>query len=273
MSLAKRLLDAEATGRLGHALLIELQEEDSSQWRHDFIHPLLCENFSQLTPQACGHCDSCVMLTEPNPSHPDFVILRPEGEKGFVLEDLEDVSRVAYRRSSLSPRRVLWISQADRLQGAPANSLLKGIEEPRDGVLWILTASQPLSVMNTLRSRCQHFRRPYAQRNESTAQTGADPHWLSLQNWLREGAQPSPRFRPLPMDRADYWKERDQRLLEWDSQIQALWAALRPYWHAGLGRRSLWCFDELFDFCRKIESYGNAPLHWSVTRKRLGWGG
>ena len=40
------------------------------------------------------------------------------------------------------------------LNGASANALLKVLEEPPEGVLFILTAPSEANVMATIRSRC-----------------------------------------------------------------------------------------------------------------------
>ena len=48
----------------------------------------------------------------------------------------------------------MHIKGADKLNGASANALLKVLEEPPEGVLFILTAPSEANVMATTRSRC-----------------------------------------------------------------------------------------------------------------------
>ncbi len=52
-------------------------------------------------------------------------------------------------------RRVFIISQADRLNDAAANKLLKILEEPPGFVLFILVSSRPEKLLPTVVSRCQ----------------------------------------------------------------------------------------------------------------------
>jgi hypothetical protein len=269
MSLAERLLHAERNQRLGHALLVEMRPEDTPRWLSDFVKPLMC---LASAVEACGVCESCKLLQESPEMHPDLLILRSEGPKGFVLEDLESVYRVAYRRPSLGDRRVVWVERAERLQSGAANSLLKGIEEPRDGVHWILSSDQIHRVLGTIRSRCQHFRGAYKNPSDSGEVPDWEPEWLALKSWLEQGAPASLKFRPTPMDRADYWKDREERIQHWRLRLDQLWASLRTNWEHKPERRVLWSFQELYEFCARLESFANPSLHWSVTRKRLGWG-
>jgi DNA polymerase-3 subunit delta' len=54
--------------------------------------------------------------------------------------------------------RVAIIRDADALQEAAANALLKTLEEPPSFALLILTSSRPRALLPTLRSRCQEIR-------------------------------------------------------------------------------------------------------------------
>lgn len=63
------------------------------------------------------------------------------------------------QKASLAPRdggkKVFIISQAERLNPAAANKLLKLLEEPPEHVVFLLVSSKPEAVLPTIRSRCQ----------------------------------------------------------------------------------------------------------------------
>jgi DNA polymerase-3 subunit gamma/tau len=71
--------------------------------------------------------------------------------------------------SRLAPtgkRKVLIIEQADTMQDASANSLLKILEEPPENLSIILTTSYPGAILPTLLSRLRPYR--FVQRDEQT---------------------------------------------------------------------------------------------------------
>lgn len=68
--------------------------------------------------------------------------------------------REAIQRSALSTDaagRVLFIYGAQNLNGSSANAMLKIIEEPPEGVLFVLTATSAATVLPTIRSRCAAY--------------------------------------------------------------------------------------------------------------------
>ena len=55
-------------------------------------------------------------------------------------------------------RRVFIMPEADRMNAAAANALLKTLEEPSAGNILLLTTSRPHALPMTILSRCQHLR-------------------------------------------------------------------------------------------------------------------
>lgn len=100
-----------------------------------------------------GTCDECRRVT--HHTHPDVHWLDPDGVSGYLFGQIRDlVSDVA-----LTPQRakgkVYIIRQAGLLRGASANALLKTIEEPPEGVVFILIARSVQAMLPTIVSRCQ----------------------------------------------------------------------------------------------------------------------
>lgn len=61
-------------------------------------------------------------------------------------------------RPSLSDRRVVVIDAADELEPGAANALLKMLEEPTPGTLFLLVSHYPDRLLSTIRSRCRLLR-------------------------------------------------------------------------------------------------------------------
>ena len=104
--------------------------------------------------QGCGFCQECVAVQ--HGSHVDVEHIVPEGVTYRI-----DETRDLVRRSTIAPSRNRWhvfvLEDADRLSDESANALLKSIEEPPPGTVWILCAPSTEDVLATVRSRCRHL--------------------------------------------------------------------------------------------------------------------
>ena len=70
------------------------------------------------------------------------------------MDRVREVRREIFNTALSAGGRAVHIKGADKLNGASANALLKVLEEPPEGVLFILTAPSEANVMATIRSRC-----------------------------------------------------------------------------------------------------------------------
>lgn len=100
-----------------------------------------------------GTCDECIRVR--HHTHPDVRFLEPGGAGGYLVQQvrelLDDVPLAPIRARS----KVYVLDQAGLLRGAAANALLKTIEEPPAGVMFILVARSADEVLPTIVSRCQ----------------------------------------------------------------------------------------------------------------------
>ena len=88
--------------------------------------------------------------------HPDLMIV-DEGEAELKV----DLARQIKAENAIIPndgeRRVTVIHHAQNLNPMAQNALLKELEEPPAYAFFILTAEQPDSLLQTVRSRCTKF--------------------------------------------------------------------------------------------------------------------
>ena len=90
----------------------------------------------------------------------ECLVLQGEGASGQIAVKRVREMREAIQRSALSTDaagRVLFIYGAQNLNGSSANAMLKIIEEPPEGVLFVLTATSAATVLPTIRSRCAAY--------------------------------------------------------------------------------------------------------------------
>jgi DNA polymerase III subunit delta' len=166
------LQKALASGKTAHAYIFTGAEgvgkfKTASQW----AKLLLCQNpvKSGEFSEACGKCHSC-QLIDAN-SHPDFIHIykelieyTKEGKDKKTPVDMPiDVIREfliekVSVRPSMSQRKVYVISQAERLNNASQNALLKVLEEPPAYCTIILLCTELEKLLATTKSRCQTIR-------------------------------------------------------------------------------------------------------------------
>ncbi len=88
--------------------------------------------------------------------HPDLVEIEPEG-RFTTIGQVREVVRIAASRPFEGTRRV-FILRADTLNVQAANALLKTLEEPEGGTVFVLLAASREGVLPTILSRAQEVR-------------------------------------------------------------------------------------------------------------------
>jgi DNA polymerase-3 subunit delta' len=103
----------------------------------------------------CGDCSSCSRILRRR--YPDVHHIAPEGPLIPV-----DVVRDVVTRASRSPfegaRKVFVIEEAERMNPAAQNALLKTLEEPEPDTFFVLVADNEDELLETIRSRCRTIR-------------------------------------------------------------------------------------------------------------------
>jgi DNA polymerase III subunit delta' len=114
-----------------------------------FVAQLLCENPGE---EACGECKGCKKIASGN--HPDLTVIEPDGQ--FIkIEQVREVGRLSHYGTFEAKWRVFLFLEAERLNPAAANALLKTLEEPRPSIILILVTDNPQQLLPTILSRCQ----------------------------------------------------------------------------------------------------------------------
>ena len=137
------------TGRLPHAVLLVGEAGCGA----GFAARCLAADY--LYPQGGPHAEA-VLKGEDT----ECLVLQGEGASGQIPVKRVREMREAIQHSALSTDaagRVLFIYGAQNLNGSSANAMLKIIEEPPEGVLFLLTATSAATVLPTIRSRCAAY--------------------------------------------------------------------------------------------------------------------
>ncbi len=102
--------------------------------------------------KGCGVCPSCVKAL--NGNHPDILSIKPEGNF-IIIDQIREIQHEALLKPFEGKIKAYIIDESESLTLQAANALLKSLEEPPPNLIYILIASQPESLPETIISRCQ----------------------------------------------------------------------------------------------------------------------
>ncbi len=119
-----------------------------SNLAHAFATALLCPE------GGCGECRSCVLAAAG--THLDIAVLSTE-RVSIPIDEVREMVANSQLGSSMGKYRIMIIEDADRMQERSSNVLLKALEEPPAGTIWLLCAPSEADMLPTIRSRVRRI--------------------------------------------------------------------------------------------------------------------
>ncbi len=122
---------------------------------------LVCENVSTMANDGgfdlspCEHCTICKLSRAKN--LPDLYLVEGLDRDTWNTDSIRSLLSSLSLRSFVAARRVVILNDADALAPQALNALLKSLEEPREGIYFILIASNPSRLPTPIVSRCQSW--------------------------------------------------------------------------------------------------------------------
>ena len=148
------LAAALRTGRTGHAYLFSGPRGVGKTTTARLLAMALNCEATEPSERPCGRCDACTSIRTAR--HPDVIEL--DAASNNSVDDVREL-RERVRLASLRGGTRVWIlDEAHMLSAAAANALLKTLEEPPPGLVFVLATTEPERLPSTVLSRCQHFR-------------------------------------------------------------------------------------------------------------------
>ncbi len=116
-----------------------------------FARFLLCKQ--PQASQACGQCRSCKLYAAD--SHPDMLRVEPEEPgKGILIAYVRELVASIQQTAQQGGRQVVILEPAEVMTLESANALLKSLEEPSAGTVFLLITHQLSFLLPTIKSRC-----------------------------------------------------------------------------------------------------------------------
>jgi DNA polymerase-3 subunit delta' len=191
---------ALAAGRLPHGLIFSGKTGVGKATTAAALGAaFLCHHPAEARP--CGRCESCRGMLHGN--HPDYHVITKELIRNYDKQgkskaiDLSvkvirpELIEPANRKPMLNHGKVFVVEQAELMNPAAQNALLKTLEEPLGPTLITLLSDQPESLLPTIRSRAQVVRFANLDRKlieEQLAQRGVEPARAALAAGLADGS-------------------------------------------------------------------------------------
>ncbi len=110
----------------------------------------------------CGQCPACIQVREGN--HPDVITITPgkpvspdvkAGMSGIPVDEIRHVIGIVGQHTFVGGRRVVIIERAEKMNPSAQNALLKTLEEPLAGTVFLLLSESPELLLPTIVSRCR----------------------------------------------------------------------------------------------------------------------
>src|SRR4030088_3466619 len=105
------------------------------------------------TAQPCGECDSCKEIA----AGTSLDVIEIDAASNRGIDQIRELREMVRYAPAASRSKVVILDEAHMLTGEASNALLKTLEEPPDRVIFVLATTEPENLVDTIRSRSQHF--------------------------------------------------------------------------------------------------------------------
>ncbi len=137
--------------RISHAYLIEVDDYDQD---FSYILSFVKMIFTNLNYEELSKQDLPLFHQIDTQNYPDLKVIDPDGST-IKKSQLLDLQKDYNNKSLLDGKRIYIIREAEKLNPASANTILKFLEEPEEDIIALLITDNRYHVLETILSRCQ----------------------------------------------------------------------------------------------------------------------
>ena len=136
--------------KISHAYLIETNNLEKCYLDLlEVIKQIFCQNEYS---KECNKCNICNLV---NQNYlPSLVVISPDG-MNIKKEQIVELKKKFSTVPIYTKENIYIIKNAEKLNGASANTMLKFLEEPEPNILGFFITNNANNVISTIRSRCE----------------------------------------------------------------------------------------------------------------------
>jgi DNA polymerase-3 subunit gamma/tau len=105
------------------------------------------------TAEPCGECDSCKEIA----AGTSLDVIEIDAASNRGIDQIRELREMVRYAPASSRSKIVILDEAHMLTSEASNALLKTLEEPPDRVIFVMATTQPEDLVDTIRSRSQHF--------------------------------------------------------------------------------------------------------------------
>lgn len=140
---------------ISHAYIIETNNYYRGyDFALSFAKAILCPQ-KKVDRSGCDNCDLCTQIDNGNSA--ELEIIKPDG-MWIKKDQLSGLQKDFSTKAVTASTKVYIIDQAEKMNEAAANSILKFLEEPEDNIVAILVVNNAEMLLDTISSRCQKIK-------------------------------------------------------------------------------------------------------------------
>ena len=145
-----QLMRPVTTGRIVHAQIFSGPEGSGKYDAAKYVSQAL--NCTSPLEKPCGECPSCLRFRDNNA--PELIEIRRDPKKAIISVDaIREMTENVLLRPEGKAKCVI-ICEAERMNAAAQNALLKTLEEPPGYAAFFLLTASCTALLPTIRSRC-----------------------------------------------------------------------------------------------------------------------
>ena len=180
------LRNAALKNKYSHAYLFETNGfYDSFNLIFSFVKTISCPH-SYTNNKNCQNCKQCEVIESGN--FPEINIISPDG-MWIKKDQLQKLQEEFNKKAIIGNKKIYIINGADKLNKQAANSILKFLEEPEEGIIAILITDNIYQVLETIRSRCQIIKLKEEKKDFKEEKTLARLHHLLCKSEIAEAEE------------------------------------------------------------------------------------
>jgi DNA polymerase III subunit gamma/tau len=105
------------------------------------------------TAEPCGECDSCKEIA----AGTSLDVIEIDAASNRGIDQIRELREMVRYAPAAARTKVVILDEAHMLTGEASNALLKTLEEPPERVIFVMATTEPENLVDTIRSRSQHF--------------------------------------------------------------------------------------------------------------------